>query len=198
MAVKRVPAITLQIWGSMLRPRGFELQHGKLVRSPSKSQNPPRPIDIVDESPTKTKGKGRDVGKAGLNEVLDVPPQRSVLATFRSTHSSASQRNDGSSHHRLFKRVPTVLNISDPPYVLKEHGAAQPIASTGLATDAIALETITNQTPVRAGLFAGLAFRTLGETDCSRVKTAIEEAGGRAVGEPADESVDFVIVRLDR
>ncbi|KAI9566951.1 hypothetical protein HD554DRAFT_2114150, partial [Boletus coccyginus] len=34
-----VPAVTLQLWQSLLKPRGFELDGVKLVRSPSKSQD---------------------------------------------------------------------------------------------------------------------------------------------------------------
>ncbi|KAI1784898.1 hypothetical protein LXA43DRAFT_1186179 [Ganoderma leucocontextum] len=38
-SVKRVPEVTLHLWQSILKPRGFEVQEGRLVRSPSKSQS---------------------------------------------------------------------------------------------------------------------------------------------------------------
>jgi DNA replication regulator DPB11 len=70
-AVKRVPAVTLQLWESLLRPRGFELVQGALVRSPSKSQVQPSQTQQHPESPTRprlkadTKGKGRAAESAG-------------------------------------------------------------------------------------------------------------------------------------
>ncbi|TFY52675.1 hypothetical protein EVJ58_g9881 [Rhodofomes roseus] len=37
-SARRVPAEMLAIWGNLLKPRGFEVQSGRLVRSPGKSQ----------------------------------------------------------------------------------------------------------------------------------------------------------------
>ena len=38
-SIKRVPGAKLALWESLLKPRGFIADQGKLVRSPSKSQS---------------------------------------------------------------------------------------------------------------------------------------------------------------
>ncbi|EIN03978.1 hypothetical protein PUNSTDRAFT_93421 [Punctularia strigosozonata HHB-11173 SS5] len=80
-SVRRVPAVTLQIWESLLGPRGFVLVDGALVRSPSKSQSQPRQLDW-EPSPTRPKvdlkGKGRaaDGDGGAVASVLGLPSFR--------------------------------------------------------------------------------------------------------------------------
>jgi len=60
-SVKRVPAVTLQLWETLLKPRGFKIDGGKLVRSPTKSQAGAGADEgqMLPLAP-KTKGKGKD------------------------------------------------------------------------------------------------------------------------------------------
>ncbi|KAL4066709.1 hypothetical protein J3A83DRAFT_4259044 [Scleroderma citrinum] len=75
-AIKPTPAPTLHLWQSLLKSRSFEMDRGKLVRSPSKSQasrsDPVRP-----RPPLKgvVNGKGKE--------------KESVISTFRRTSSFA-------------------------------------------------------------------------------------------------------------
>lgn len=199
VAVKRVPTVTLQIWRSILGPRGFALQHGKLIRSPSKAPNPPvQPDKEADGSPLKTGAEGQ-VGSSRDGEQL--PQPQSLLASFRRTQSYASQSKDTSAVPRLFKRAPTVLNISDalaaPEETTPAHHAALCDSPLDFPGGEVAVIT-TERTSEPTRLFAGLTFRILGEAQCAHVSAAIEEAGGKVVSEASDEIVDFIIVRLVR
>lgn len=171
--VKRVPAMTLQIWQDLLKPRGFELQEGKLVRSPSKSQAPPRVVLDPFESPSKNKRKTRAVPleKDDGDAVPGTKP--SVIASFRRTQSTLRKPEDASTQRRPFKRV---LTTNDGP----------PVASSSSALEQ------------RCQLFQGRIFRAMGEARCPSVREAIEQAGGTLVSEGSDEEVDFIIVRLVR
>ncbi|KAI6025731.1 hypothetical protein F5J12DRAFT_810070 [Pisolithus orientalis] len=76
-AIKRTPAVTLHLWQGLLKPRGFELEGGKLVRSPSKSQTRPLPLSTPLPPP-----------RASLN--TEAKTKESVLSTFKRAHSFAS------------------------------------------------------------------------------------------------------------
>lgn len=130
-----------------------------------------------------------------------MPQQQSALATFRRTHSFVSHPKDGPkdgpSHRRLFKRVPTLLETTSAPCLAEEPCDAQPNPSQRFAAHAVG----THSSTMRAGikrLFEGRTFRILGEARCTRVKDALENAGGKIVGDSSDALVDFVIVRLVR
>jgi DNA replication regulator DPB11 len=90
-SIKRVPAVTLQLWKTLLRPRGFESNAGKLVRSPIKSQAGTGERD-VEMSPlsakTKTGRKGKEREREG-----DVNAAGSVLSSSRRANSFAPPRS---------------------------------------------------------------------------------------------------------
>ncbi|KAG6333030.1 hypothetical protein ID866_6054 [Astraeus odoratus] len=74
-AIRRAPAVTLQLWQTLLKPRGFELDGGKLVRSPSKSQGS-QPVAVA----------------TGLSQVNNREKEKgSVITAFRRTNSFAPQ-----------------------------------------------------------------------------------------------------------
>ncbi|KAI6039915.1 hypothetical protein EDC04DRAFT_3003286 [Pisolithus marmoratus] len=73
-AIKRVPAVTLHLWQGLLKPRGFELEGGKLVRSPSKSQAPPLPLSTPLQGPSNG----------------EIKTKESVLSTFKRANSFVS------------------------------------------------------------------------------------------------------------
>ncbi|KIJ62945.1 hypothetical protein HYDPIDRAFT_93593 [Hydnomerulius pinastri MD-312] len=94
-AVKRVPAVTLQLWKSLLKPRGFELEGGKLVRSPSKSQATRSPPS----SPTRPrpplvnyKGKEKESVISSFRRAKSFaqPPEPTIRQPFRRTTTVAA------------------------------------------------------------------------------------------------------------
>lgn len=171
--MKRVPAVTLQIWQDLLKPRGFELQEGKLIRSPSKSQNPPRIVPDPFESPSKNKGKTRAVSPEKDDRDAAPAAKPSVIASFRRTQSFMRKPEDSSMQRRPFTRVP--ITMAEPPVASSSSGLEQ-----------------------RHQLFQGKVFRAMGEARCPSVREAVEQAGGMLVSEGSDEEVDFIIVRLVR
>lgn len=82
-AINRAPVATLHLWQSLLKPRGFELDGGKLVRSPSKSQT--RRSDSTGLPPL-VNGAGNGKGKES----------ESVISTFRRTTSFAHVQKEPS------------------------------------------------------------------------------------------------------
>ena len=74
--INRVPAVTLQLWQGLLKSRGFELDNGKLVRSPPKSQTRRSdPTELLQPVNSAANGKGKE--------------KESVITTFRRTTSFA-------------------------------------------------------------------------------------------------------------
>jgi DNA replication regulator DPB11 len=171
-AMKRLPAITLKVWQSLLKPRGFEIADGKLVRSPSKSQEYEKPLlPLPPLSPRPTTAKAPPVGAA----------EGSIISAFRRANSFAPQRGDASaSRHQPFRRTST-LGALPPRWGNAEAGPSS-VGAISCCPD----------------LFAGLRFRALGEARCANVRGAIEGSGGLMVSEDAADDVDYIIVRLVR
>ncbi|OBZ72552.1 hypothetical protein A0H81_07422 [Grifola frondosa] len=176
-SVKRVPAVTLQIWESILKPRGFEVQEGRLVRSPSKSQAP----HASNVSPTRPASPTRTLSKG-------IPA--SALSSFRRAQSFASAPKDISTQRQPFQRTPTISGSS--AFLARPVGSAPvpdgndidvPIASTSAISAAVPEPAIATAPK----LFAGLKFRVLGE---ARAEATWFLKTKRI------EIVDFVIVRL--
>ncbi|KAI6099787.1 hypothetical protein F5141DRAFT_1143582 [Pisolithus sp. B1] len=147
-AIKRAPAVTLHLWQGLLKPRGFELEGGKLVRSPSKSQAVPLPLSTPLPLPwgpldgeTKTK--------------------QSVLSTFKRANSFASAVREP------LLRQPFRPTTSVPAQVSE---SADDSGSSRSANQQANSTTAT--------LFAGYTFRLLGEARCPNVRSAIENGGG--------------------
>ncbi|KAF9230965.1 hypothetical protein BU15DRAFT_91011 [Melanogaster broomeanus] len=174
---KPVPAVTLQLWKSLLKPRGFELEGGKLVRSPSKSHattgSPPSPSSRPRPRPPMEKYNviDRDVGKAKEKE--------SVISSFRRAQSFALPPKEPSLR-QPFRRVATTAALG-------------PEDAEGSGTHDSA--QLTGQESALPILFSGYTFRLLGEARCSNVRAAIEGGGG-VVADDDTEGVSFIIVRL--
>ncbi|GJE85651.1 BRCT domain-containing protein [Phanerochaete sordida] len=201
-ALKRVPAVTLQIWQSMLQPRGFALQAGRLVRSPSRSQAAPLPASPVRPHASTARADSDAAERDGARESGERP---SVLRGLSKSASFAPAPRDASTP-RPFARASSNIFAAPPDVtVLAQGGADLPVASSSR----VASEPVGDDGPVEvavegegeagegeAGIFAGKTFRTLGEARSAPVRQALEAAGGRVVREDEDEEVDFVIVRL--
>ncbi|KAI9460325.1 hypothetical protein HD554DRAFT_2323900 [Boletus coccyginus] len=170
-----VPAVTLQLWQSLLKPRGFELDGVKLVRSPSKSQ--------VKRSPPSTPTRPRVRRNVTNHNGAEVQPgkekeKESVISSFRRTHSFAPVPVKELTVRQPFRRS-TTCSVVCPG----ESGLHGPVRPEGVSA-----------TPT---LFAGYIFRLLGEARCSNVRFAIENGGGVVTDDDAEEP-SFIIVRLIR
>ena len=199
-AVKRVPAVTLQIWRSILKPRGFELQEGKLIRSPSKSQNSPNVPPEVHDSPSKGRGGDKGKGRAPplpMDDLMGPQAKPSVLASFRRSQSFAPLPKDSSTPKQPFQRATSSAIFAAPPVSgdMAQGGKDPSVASSSRLADNVIAGT---QEQTSTGIFLGKMFRAMGEARSTTVRQAIEEAGGRVVSEGSDEDVDFVLVRLVR
>ncbi|KAI5983424.1 hypothetical protein EDD15DRAFT_2316516 [Pisolithus albus] len=161
-AVKRAPAVTLHLWQGLLKPRGFELQGGKLVRSPSKSRDVPLSLSIPLPLP-------RDP----LNG--EIKTKESVLSTFKRANSFASAVKE--------------------PVLRQPFKPATSVPAQKSADDSGSNCSVNQQVNSTTTLFAGYAFRLLGEARCLNVRSAIENGGG-VVTEDDTTEVNFIIVRL--
>lgn len=199
-SARRIPAEMLAIWGSLLKGRGFEVQAGRLVRSPTKMQDALPACN--DESPTRAKA-----GRMGVDdERRAVGRTQSALAlsSFRRANSFApvGQGKVDNGARQPFRRATTALAAQSSFLAHPSEGPTRAGPSRlpaveneeegkDIAVDGDAPESRTS------GLFKGLRFRALGEAQGPSVKTAIKECGGMLVNE-LDEDVDFIIVRLIR
>lgn len=165
------PAMTVQIWGSLLKNRGYEISNGKVIKSPAKLQKQPL------AEPTK------------INDMdVDAPKTKSIISTFRRANSFApvNEPSQPSQRPQPFRRTTSVAAI---PSQQRE----APIAERDVNAEA-GPSTIG---PRR--IFSGLRFRVLGEAKSSSVRNAIEQGGGIWVSEhDMDDDVDYIIVRLVR
>jgi len=170
--VKVLPAVTLQIWASLLSRRGYQVSGTELIRTissagPQTSQTP---------------------------EVLaEVEPRKSLLSVFRRAdsfaHAEPEVESVGSSK-QPFRRTSTSTNV-----VAK----SVPLLPCIPAKDGESLTFVDLDAPPNAAvtIFAGNRFRALGEAKTTAVKNAIELYGGQIVSAD-DEEVDFILVRLVR
>ncbi|KAI9066144.1 hypothetical protein FKP32DRAFT_1664998 [Trametes sanguinea] len=222
-SVKRVPALTLHLWESILKPRGFEVQQGRLIRSPSKSQSRPDTSYRREPSPSSR------AGRRGSLKDGDGEPHApaSALSSFRRARSFAPATKDVSTplSRQPFKRAPPVgesaLTARTSSFFSFPGGSIGSIqAAGGILADLPIASTSAVAGPSRAGsvapdnamdlgtggetmsegsrtLFKGVRIRALGEAKCASVRRAIEDCGGTWVSaDDDDEMVDFIIVRL--
>ncbi|OCH94853.1 hypothetical protein OBBRIDRAFT_884411 [Obba rivulosa] len=216
-SVKRVPAVTLQLWQNLLKPRGFELVDGKLVRSPSKSQSaqrhdeqedpdlPRRPVRSISPVPLPRKGEASTSTIAALRKPggrRDSTPSQTRLSTPAPAEALPLPR-------RIQQLVPASSFLAHPPRRSDsmEGAEVQPVASTSRHSEPEAGhdvlmregEPLEPASPSRTSrLFAGLRFQALGEAESPAVHAAVENSGGfmMARGGEDNAEVDFIIVRL--
>ncbi|PFH51104.1 hypothetical protein AMATHDRAFT_80477 [Amanita thiersii Skay4041] len=162
------PAVTLQIWGNLLKRRGYEVVGGKMVKGPSaQKQVPPDMQPAI----TDTENVGGDTHKA-----------KSVISTFRRANSFAPVNDalENASQRVLpFRRTMSMAAV--------QSAASQ--AGNGAEAGPSTIHP--------RGIFSGLRFRVLGEARTVTVRNAIEQAGGVWATEmEMDEGEDYIIVRL--
>ncbi|KAF7326374.1 hypothetical protein MVEN_02623800 [Mycena venus] len=151
--VQRLPSMTLQLWGSLLKTRGYEVAGGSVVLSPGKARQM-----VLEgrssEEPTQERGPAAAAGG-------------SVLSSFRRANSFVASRPTAAAARELpFGRTSSTWNAN-----ADSNSDALPLMNTKKDSDA---ETL-------SAAFAGLRFLLRGETDSATVRKAIEGAGGAVV-----------------
>jgi DNA replication regulator DPB11 len=168
-SVKVLPAVTLQIWGSLLNRRGYQVSGTELVRTTSA----PAVFYTRADSPA-------------------VGPEKSVISAFRRANSFMAAKIDESGGvaggSQPFRRTTTSTDIFVKP--------GTPLPTIQNAESSASVEEPVAG-PSKISMFAGYKFSALGEAKSQNVKHAIESYGGLMVHTP-DEEVDFIIVRLVR
>ncbi|KAH7884859.1 hypothetical protein F5I97DRAFT_1892879 [Phlebopus sp. FC_14] len=155
--IKRVPEVTLHLWKSLLKPRGFELEGGKLVRSPPKSQasrSPPSMLTRPRAPLANGKGEARE----------------SVISSFRRANSFAPPMKEPVTR-QPFRRTTTVAVLGP-----------EDAEGSGLQRSVLQAESSSTEK-----LFAGYTFRLLGEARCPSVRSAIESGGGVVTDDDMEE-----------
>ncbi|KAG1736323.1 hypothetical protein EDB19DRAFT_1721537 [Suillus lakei] len=176
-SLSRAPirAVTLQLWGSLLRPRGFELDSvgNKLVRSPSKSQS----ISGTPVSPTRLPARLVSDVRAKAKEKEKETRGKSVISSFKRAKSFAPPMQEPMTR-QPFRRTITIAALGPEDAEGSEAPHRPEVEDSAMAT-----------------LFAGYRFSLLGEAKCANVRSAIDRGGGVVMDEDTD-NVDFIVVRL--
>ena len=143
-SVTRLPAVTLQLWGSLLKPRGYEISEGELLRSPSKAH---AAAQLVPQQPP-TPAQDAEEGGSG-----------SVIVQCRRANSFAPARPPvpPSSRPLPFKRARTVPGLGNPPDEGMPGSFIAPVPSAPLKKNG------ESSTASRSNIFAGLRILALGE-----------------------------------
>lgn len=179
-----LPAVTLQLWNSLLERRGYQIADGELIHSPSKMKAGPQKMKLKPPlSPHRP----------------EIPGGQSVISSFRRANSFAPVAREASSSRPMpFKRAATsaaVFAVHDAQ-AGPSTSATVPRLHYPSNYEATPPADCKTSVPTR-GVFAGMIFRILGEAKIPTVRNAIEEQGGR-ISTVDEEEVTFVIVRLVR
>lgn len=172
--------MTLQLWGSLLKPRGYEISEGELLRSPSKVYAAAQPVPQRLTTPIK------DV--EGSNN-------GSVIAQCRRANSFAPARPDMAHSSRLlrFKRAPSVAAVGNLVDEGRNGSFMAPVPSMPQEKNG------ESSTAKCSNIFVGLKFLALGEAKSASVRSAVELNGGSwCAGDEDEHDVDHVVVRLVR
>lgn len=195
--VKILPAVTLQIWGSLLNRRGYEVSGTELVRTTS------APAALFGGACATDGGDNDDFRTPDIQQ-----PGKSVISAFRRATSFApvkSLESEGgggtssvTSRQQPFRRTTTTTS-TNTNMLVKSVLAVETNGESSTSSEAAAIhEPVAGPSNFPANaMFAGYKFRALGEAKTQAVKNAVESYGGRMVNE-WDEEVDFIIVRLVR
>lgn len=209
-----------------MKPRGFEVAQGKLVRSPSKSQTRAAGREVRGASrersvsPTRDKGKRQSQMKDAQNKEKEKDKEGGsrpiMLSSFRRTNSfaPASQKNgsgSGLGASQVFKRTTTLTDLpgsflsaqvvqprTPPAAADDEEDADEPAISPSAQQKGKQRADLSSESA--SMLFQGLRFRMRGDANCEAVRSALSEHGGVCISDDDDhsESADFIIVRLVR
>lgn len=183
-SVKRVPHVTLQLWESLLKPRGFELTNdGSLQLSPSKSKAAV-PLSVPSEE-------------------NQTHPGGSVISAFRRANSFVVNNGALKPGRQPFRRIPsaaTALSFAPKKITNREEHAPESSFMVPPPPASPAAGVAGPSRSSSSAVFSGLTFRALGEARTTSVRNAVEQGGGVMVSadDEDDAGVDFIIVRLVR
>ncbi|KAK7046773.1 hypothetical protein R3P38DRAFT_3346388 [Favolaschia claudopus] len=173
--IQRLPSTTLQLWGSLLKTRGYQVAGNAVMLSPEKARQ------MVAQSRTQESTPEPDapVGASGILSTFRRANSFAVIP--RSTAAAARESSAGPS--RLpFGRAGSTRNLDGqrdtPPPPLSGGN------KSGLKDEDAA-----------ASAFTGLRFLLRGDADALSVRNALESAGGMAVSN--GDTTDYIIVRLN-
>ncbi|KAJ7982935.1 hypothetical protein DFH06DRAFT_1318411 [Mycena polygramma] len=188
--IARVPAQTLQLWGSLLKARGYEVDRarGSVVLSPGKA----REMVVRRDSASAGDFTAAEAQGAQVQRGAGAGGNGSLLSSFRRAQSNSMvvvPRDDpGAGPSRMpFGRSATTGNLGSGA-----RSAAGPSRAKSLGQQRT-MEAPHASADAPSTVFAGLRFLLRGETDTATVRDAIEKAGGAVV---RGEDVDYIIVRL--
>lgn len=197
----RLPAVTLQLWGSLLKVRGYEITDGAVLPSPTKVRAAAAAAKLAgaDVSPVRVPERKPKAGKG-------FDARESVISSFRRANSFApvQERTElGSGVRQPFRRTTSIgLSQKEVGGLARVGGSflqSAPLQYKGEGSGATAGPSKLGESYVTNQLFTGMKFRVLGEAKSPNVRTAIEENGGVVVrDEEADEDADYIVVRLVR
>ena len=180
-----LPNVTLQLWGSLLQRRGYEVTDGEVILSPSKAK-----------AAAETRKDGLPTRHPAISPLKQPEPEhegKSIISQFRRANSFApavSSKEASSSRHLPFRRTTTTSAVfagnSEAGPSRLPHQNAHPVAASSTSGPASFPQ-----------IFAGKTIRALGEAKGPNVRQAVEQHGGRMSADP-DEDVDYIVVRLVR
>ncbi|KAJ7137826.1 hypothetical protein C8R44DRAFT_337819 [Mycena epipterygia] len=197
-SVLRLPAVTLQLWGSLLKARGYEVARGGVVLSAEKA---------------------REMAEEGRRNAADLEPlegpgsagaNASVLSSFRRANSfvvpratAQALRDQPRSAGAGPSKLPFGRSASVGGMVLGS-AVAGPSSARGPSAGVHVAPIPDAKTPADADepstVFEGLRFLLRGEADTATVRGAIEGAGGVVLPERGvaalNADADYVIIRL--
>ncbi|KAF9525812.1 hypothetical protein CPB83DRAFT_858926 [Crepidotus variabilis] len=181
-----LPAVTLQLWSTLLNRRGYQVADGEVILSPSK---------IKDGNGGKKPEKhfAEDTPKPAL-----LPEGASVISAFRRANSFApvASRKDSSSGLPFRKGASASVAamaqvpVAGPSRIIPAD--TEPLPQLPSAMD----DSTTSELPSQ--IFAGMTFQLLGEAKTANVRQAIEKLGGNlsSLDDDEHEDVTFIVVRL--
>jgi len=182
-----LPAVTLQLWGSLLERRGYEVADGEVILSPSKAKKDGPERKNMEQTPPQSPVEEMQFGAA-----------RSVISSFRRVNSFAPvvSAKESTGRQQPFRRSATATAAFNNP--VASTSVAPAAASVAGSRNAVTENAVAGPSTVPpTPIFAGMKIRALGEAKGPTVRTAVEQHGGTwSVDE--DDDVDFIIVRLVR
>ncbi|KAL0578787.1 protein kinase activating protein dpb11 [Marasmius crinis-equi] len=215
-AMKRVPAVQLQLWASLLKPRGFEVdaEQGRLVRSPTKSQARAKrreEEEEEEEDSVRVAGASKSfLGSAGFRRNNSFAPLanksiRRILSTRKASPLPEADYDGQGVFQDMQMDVdtpgagPSTPSSSPPPDAVKADKKSDNLPPVAQAAKVDPKPAQESPTPP---IFSGRKFLLLGEADSAGVRDAIHQRGGSFLDGPEacnpqhENLVDFVVVRL--
>ncbi|KAJ6473241.1 hypothetical protein C8R45DRAFT_409750 [Mycena sanguinolenta] len=212
--VQRLPGVTLELWGSLLKPRGYEVDgaRGGVVLSPGKAREMEGEMELNDvemrgaedaqDGNRRSVLAGGSFRRANLMQAdIDAGAGPSRGPFRRGSHANSIPNNNDSFIGNLNSFKSNSMAVANPNPIpnaanKNQNAAAGPSSLVRAKRLQAPAPTAESAPPATAPstVFSGLRFLLRGETHTSTVRRAIEDAGGAVVGRAAE--ADYIVVRL--